>query len=522
MIVKNEGHQLAEALSSFQSFADEIIVVDTGSTDNTKKVAQQFTSSVYDFPWCDSFSAARNASLQKATCDCILWLDADDRIEPGDQDKIRSLKRHFKDDRAFYFILQDMDDSGPTYSFYQLRCIPRRPDVRFYGRVHEKLTLPGLTLANTDIAIHHHGYKDQALFSQKVRRNFELLEQELEEGRDDEHIHFYLAHSYDHFGRQDDAIASMSKYAARLEQQERYTDGASDDSLSVLPMLAQASLFMAERHLRQGQTSQALRHMVKAHALAGEDTQIVFGLACLYQQLGRHPEALAHLKLAINSKCELTVLPRKPLSKGSILVQMAYSFLCLSQGASADLCIREAGENGMDLGKSWEQIGFTALKGGEHASSLTAYERALQTGDLSADGFCNMGLLYGKKGEVQQALHCYEQALQRVPEHADALANMAHLRLSLGHYEAARQAFRQLTSSGRQELDILLALALIAVKERNTREINDLLPLLQREAGMPDSSSLDSRQIFGEMSRRLRSKGKNVLAKWAEEIANLS
>ena len=86
MIVKNEEEVLARCLESVQEIVDEIIVVDTGSTDNTREIAGRYTHQVYDFAWKDDFAAARNFSFFKAHGDYCLWLDADDVIEPEDQE----------------------------------------------------------------------------------------------------------------------------------------------------------------------------------------------------------------------------------------------------------------------------------------------------------------------------------------------------------------------------------------------------------------------------------------------------
>ena len=80
MIVKNEEAFLEKCLLSVQGLVDEIVIVDTGSTDKTKEIALKFTSKVYDFEWCDNFAAARNESLKYATGDWILVLDADEVI----------------------------------------------------------------------------------------------------------------------------------------------------------------------------------------------------------------------------------------------------------------------------------------------------------------------------------------------------------------------------------------------------------------------------------------------------------
>src|SRR5262245_45665044 len=80
MIVREAARSLPEALASVQPFADEIVVVDTGSVDRTRNIAQQYGARLFDFVWRDDFSAARNYSLQQATGNWIFWMDADDLL----------------------------------------------------------------------------------------------------------------------------------------------------------------------------------------------------------------------------------------------------------------------------------------------------------------------------------------------------------------------------------------------------------------------------------------------------------
>src|SRR5438132_13758737 len=87
MIVRNEEQNLAACLESVADLMDEIVVVDTGSNDRTGDVARRFGARVFDFPWVDSFAAARNESLRRATGDWIFWLDADERINAPDRPK---------------------------------------------------------------------------------------------------------------------------------------------------------------------------------------------------------------------------------------------------------------------------------------------------------------------------------------------------------------------------------------------------------------------------------------------------
>ncbi len=91
MIVRDAERSLAEALQSARPFVDEMVVVDTGSVDATRAIARQTGARLYEFSWCDDFSAARNESLDKATSDWIFWMDADDTLPAESGRELRRL-----------------------------------------------------------------------------------------------------------------------------------------------------------------------------------------------------------------------------------------------------------------------------------------------------------------------------------------------------------------------------------------------------------------------------------------------
>ena len=94
MIVKNEEKVLGRCLDSVKDAVDEIIIVDTGSEDRTKEIAAAYTDKVYEFEWTNDFAKARNESFSKAEMDYCMWLDADDVLEAGGQEKLLEWKAH--------------------------------------------------------------------------------------------------------------------------------------------------------------------------------------------------------------------------------------------------------------------------------------------------------------------------------------------------------------------------------------------------------------------------------------------
>ena len=133
MIVKNEEGQIADCLAAIRSVVDEIIVVDTGSTDGTQEVAREMGAKVFEFPWKNDFSAARNESIRRATGQYILWLDADDRMDPEEIEKLRQIKSQLSPYRpkAYYLIIQSHALHEGVSSFYQMRLFPEKTEGDF-------------------------------------------------------------------------------------------------------------------------------------------------------------------------------------------------------------------------------------------------------------------------------------------------------------------------------------------------------------------------------------------------------
>jgi tetratricopeptide (TPR) repeat protein len=189
MIVKDEEEMLPGCLEAVAPGVDEIVVVDTGSSDRTVEIAESFGAQVIHFPWNGSFSDARNAGLDAAKGDWLLYLDADEHLMPEDAAKIRPLLgRTWRE--GFHLVETNYtggEEAGTSVTHLALRLFRNRPEYRFEGRIHEQKAnrmptyLPERFEATT-IRIRHYGYlKNRISAKEKSRRNIELLELEARE-----------------------------------------------------------------------------------------------------------------------------------------------------------------------------------------------------------------------------------------------------------------------------------------------------------------------------------------------------
>ncbi len=180
MIVKNEESCLERCLKSVESFADEIIIVDTGSTDKTKEIASKFTKNIYDFVWVDDFSKARNFAFEKAQGKYVMWLDADDYISPENLEKLMALKNSIDVSVDVYMLKYEIafDRSGnSTFTYYRERILKNDSSFVWQGAVHEVITPHG-KIEYTDIAIKH-----LKVNKDPSKRNLKIYQKLLKQGK---------------------------------------------------------------------------------------------------------------------------------------------------------------------------------------------------------------------------------------------------------------------------------------------------------------------------------------------------
>lgn len=210
MIVKNEEDVLARCLDSVQGLADEIILVDTGSTDATRDIARRYTDKVFDFVWVDDFAAARNVSFEHATMEYCLWLDADDVIEDADRERFLHLKRTLSPGTDIVMLPYHtaFDSEGrPTFTYYRERLIRNHPSFRWAGAIHEVIE-PAGRIVYGEAAVSH-----RKLRSGDPDRNLRIFEKLRQTG----HIlspreTFYYARELYYHERYREAAAEFSRF----------------------------------------------------------------------------------------------------------------------------------------------------------------------------------------------------------------------------------------------------------------------------------------------------------------------
>ncbi|MCF2719108.1 glycosyltransferase family 2 protein [Paenibacillus sp. UKAQ_18] len=171
MIVKNEEQTLARCLDSVADLMDEIIIVDTGSTDQTKTIAARYTDRLYTFVWRDDFAAARNESFDKATCSYIMWLDADDVLLEPDRERLRALKQRLSMDIDAVVMplhLAEGEQGELLFTSRRIRLVKRERQYRWEGRLHEDLVIPQGQIVYSDVAVTHRRMQDHTLRNQRI------------------------------------------------------------------------------------------------------------------------------------------------------------------------------------------------------------------------------------------------------------------------------------------------------------------------------------------------------------------
>ena len=302
MIVKNEEKQIARCLHSLKPLVDELIVVDTGSTDHTRMLAQIFGARVYDYAWSDDFAAARNFSIDQANGRWILIMDADEVISPQDYVAIRALlNKHPSGQSAFSITtrnytnlcnLIDWTANDGTYPEEEagagwtpsekVRLFPNRSELRFDYPVHEvirpSLEREGVKIFTCAVPVHHYGQLNQIAAARKGETYYQIGIRKM-----------------DQLGQAPQAIQELAVQAGNLGRWEEAVE-LWHKLLAIEPNNARAHVNLSTAYDRLGRYNDARGAALQALDLEADLKEAHFNVAWAELHLGRAAEAAAHLK----------------------------------------------------------------------------------------------------------------------------------------------------------------------------------------------------------------------------------
>lgn len=392
MIVRNEEHCLERCLQSARPVADEIVVVDTGSTDKTVTIARSQGATVIRTTWKDDFSQARNISLEHATSDWILWLDADDVIPESSVKALLDLKTHTPD-RVFALWVRNEKPGGTGSDFMQARMFPNRTDLRFERRIHEQIMLSalraGLTMETRKVLIEHHGYADTETVKQKSRRNIRLLLEEYNQDAPDPVMAIELADSYLMVHEPDEAY--------------RWFTEALKPSGVPPEIASHAFLGLGKVENDRGEYAAAGQHLEEALELCPNRPDVLYSLAVTREKLQR-------ADLALESLQEIIGMQEAPLT---VSVDFREAKIKAYLRAERLLCEMRAYDRAQKLAESaiselsnrpeiQSMAARALLRAGKVIDALRGFEKSIHTaarGNL--DAYAGLCYIYNKAGKPE-------------------------------------------------------------------------------------------------------------------------
>lgn len=210
MIVKNEEEVLGRCLASVKDLVDEIIIVDTGSDDQTKEIASGYTDKVFSYQWSDDFSAARNYAFSKASMNFCMWLDADDVMEEKDRLDFAMLKSTVTPETDIVMMRYNTafdEENNPTFWYYRERLIRNNGKHRWEGAVHEAI-VPNGTVLYSDVSVAH-----KKMRAGNPDRNLNIYEKMLSDGKKlgTRESYYYARELYYH-RQYEKAIDTLNKF----------------------------------------------------------------------------------------------------------------------------------------------------------------------------------------------------------------------------------------------------------------------------------------------------------------------
>lgn len=428
MIVKNEEGMLAECIESFREAVDEIVIVDTGSSDKTVEIAESYNVKLFHHEWKNDFSEARNFSISKTTGDWILIIDADERLEREDIPLIRALKWDKDQNIISFAVYSSLPGNLGNANFgkhFSPRLFRKKPEFYYYGIVHNVLNITE-NVAVTNIRLYHLGYDlDQDKMKKKFERSIKLLLKQVEEHPDDAFIRMNTAQMYLSRNHSDEAEEHALKCIEILE-----ADPGHQEHLYLMA-LYQVSLI----HLRRMEYEKCIEFAQKAVNRKEDYIDPMLNLGWCYYSSKEYDKSVEILNKFLEYREDLV----KNEGAGLLILSK------LGSDYEANFLLgeihKENGEFEQAVGyynkalesnsffwNVYNSLGEIQMKEEKFAEAADSFENAVKYGYLNLEKYGTFG---SQEDVYKQALKNYQEAVKKdveaqkkKPSVTDALGNI--------------------------------------------------------------------------------------------------
>ncbi|HOE67688.1 MAG TPA: tetratricopeptide repeat protein [Candidatus Hydrogenedentes bacterium] len=451
LIVRDESALLAECLQGVRGLVDELVVVDTGSSDDTVAIARSAGAKVPFFLWCDDFAAARNESLWHCTADWVFIIDADERIVPDDLPAVRALAQGSQDS-CYRFVTRNYTNTRSVSEFHpcapddpiargfagwypsaKVRLFPNRRGAAFEGNVHESvvasLERAGIVVVDCPIPIHHYPLeRGSERVRQKQEQYIRLGLHKLQAAPDDARAAAELGNQYAEIGNYPQAAAAYRESLKR------------DPSNPVVLKDLAGVLHLLGRNDEAKRFIKVALELDPAYAEAWRALGVIMmaekqwrtAVEC-FQQEQRHapeaPEVHRHLSLALegdNRLEEAALESRAALESAPDSVEAlqlyVHQMLRLERRPQARAALLDLVSQGHDLPNLHNVIGELFFYDHLIEEAKTHFRRAGAMGLAAAHN--NLGVVFFNQGQYEEAREAFLNCLAIDPEHRGSLRSL--------------------------------------------------------------------------------------------------
>jgi GT2 family glycosyltransferase/tetratricopeptide (TPR) repeat protein len=442
MIARDNETTIGAALESIKPWVDEMIVVDTGSKDNTPGIAKRLGARVFRFAWCDDFSAARNESLRHAASRWIFWMDSDDTIDASNGRGLRRLVRQAADSTILGFVVQvhcpgrgpdgDMDVTVVDH----VKLFRNLPGMCFDGRIHEQI-LPAIRrlegeVAWSDVYVTHSGYDHSATGQEKKKeRDLKLLHLEEKERPKHPFTLFNLGMTYNDIGEYEKAIGYLERSIQQSGREETH--------------LRKAYALLIYAHSRLGNREAAWDCCERAVRLFPEDVELRFRRALLLHELGRLEESARLYQAVLAEKGERHF---NSIDKGirsfKARQNLAAVYTDMGEYERAEEQWRLITEEVPNYRPGWRGLGENLLRKGKVKEAAELAARLEKQDRLRSIAILLQAEILESEGNSRCAKDAFEHAVRQYSGDSDAWQSWCRFLFEHGDKDQAESALKRL------------------------------------------------------------------------------